>query len=495
MKAVDGMCRTGELFEASRFPRLLVRFVSGWLVVACAAMFWFGSALAVEDCGPVRAGMWGNYPVDYRKGNENAQELAINSAEERRINGGVKDVAQVLLYVPNDTRALVRMRTLMEKERSGRSSASVYSMNCWFDRAVRWAPDDGAVRKLYGEFLAKRGDYAKALEQFLKMREMGDLRPTMTYNIGLMYLGMKDYVNAMKFADEAYSQGVDLPALRDRLKQAGKWVEPVRHTPTEKPEPAETGQPSTAQEAASAQEVSADPLSEASLRLSLPPPPDGQNCGVLKLGAGPWDYMTDLNMRPVVEQRHFTFEVENLTRGINAPLPGDISYTLQRFPNHHRALIAMMRFMEREGTEHLVRSRFTMACWLERAARFRPGDGMVRAIYGTYFMKHKKYREAIEQYQVAERILGARPDVYYNMGLTYYHMKDWSKALTYAHKAYGMGFAVPGLREMLQKDGKWKDKEPGSPESVKPSAAPAVGAATPAAVSQPSNAGVGSIEK
>src|SRR6478609_9127069 len=85
-------------------------------------------------------------------------------------------------------------------------------------------------------------------------------------------------------------------------------------------------------------------------------------CGPLKIGFGPFDYRAEkhkfvtgieagdgnqhraiLNM---VEGAHFKPEIEALLYGKtrDATPGGDIAYTLHAIPNHHRALIATMRY-------------------------------------------------------------------------------------------------------------------------------------------------------
>ena len=53
----------------------------------------------------------------------------------------------------------------------------------------------------------------------------------------------------------------------------------------------------------------------------------------------PFDYRTaNKDLRRTVENAHFTYCVESLTRGATGAFGGDISYTRAVFPNHHRAM-------------------------------------------------------------------------------------------------------------------------------------------------------------
>lgn len=182
-------------------------------------------------------------------------------------------------------------------------------------------------------------------------------------------------------------------------------------------------------------------------------------CGPLTSGYGPFDYRFAAQKdKYLVESAHFTPWVENLTRGNTSSTPaGDIAYTLRAFPNHPRALLSMMKLAEREKRDKPRGSTYTMDCWFERAIRFQPEDGTVRMLYGTYLARKNKDREAIEQLELADKLITDDANVHYNLGLAYFDVKQYDKALTHAKKAYALGFQLPGLRDMLKRAGKWTD--------------------------------------
>ena len=66
-------------------------------------------------------------------------------------------------------------------------------------------------------------------------------------------------------------------------------------------------------------------------------------------GYGPYDYTNPTHFRdklPIVNDYHFNARVENLVGGNKEESShpgGDLNYVLMAFPNHHRALAAMMR--------------------------------------------------------------------------------------------------------------------------------------------------------
>lgn len=185
----------------------------------------------------------------------------------------------------------------------------------------------------------------------------------------------------------------------------------------------------------------------------------GWFCGVLENHYGPFDYRTTpLQKREVVERFHFTPKVKTLASGETSSTPGhDIAYTLHAFPNHPEALAAMARLGRKENRTQPRGARYTVECYFERATRFAPNDPQVRILYADFLVRQKRGDEATKQLDVAANLEPSSPYILYNLGLVYAEVGDYDKSLTYAHKAYASGMQLPGLRERLQRAGKWRD--------------------------------------
>jgi len=186
---------------------------------------------------------------------------------------------------------------------------------------------------------------------------------------------------------------------------------------------------------------------------------------------GPYDYRTDKSKLGIVEDYHFTPAVEALVRGSSNELPGpDLSYTLGVFPNHHRALLAMVRYGEKMKSAQPPGARYSVDCYFDRALRFRPNDTIVRMIYAKHLAKSARKPEAIQQLEQATASARDNAFSHYNIGLIYFDLKDYDGALRQAHKAIGLGFPQTALRDQLQSVGKWTEP-PGRPV-VAPGTAP-----------------------
>lgn len=159
----------------------------------------------------------------------------------------------------------------------------------------------------------------------------------------------------------------------------------------------------------------------------------------------------------VVESFHFTPSVERLVKGNTGQLGADISYTLEHFPNHHRALAAMSRLSLRDKNRKPNGARYTIECYFDRALRYRPDDARVHALFGSYLLALGQNDGALEQLEHAARLEPDNPTAHYNLGLLYLKKRDYEQARSSARKAYSMGFPLPGLKNKLAAAGEWRE--------------------------------------
>lgn len=154
-----------------------------------------------------------------------------------------------------------------------------------------------------------------------------------------------------------------------------------------------------------------------------------------------------------IEGAHFDKDTENLVKGMNEPLPGDIHYVLMRFVNHYRALNSMATWQLKNGFT-LGRIEYLPAeCYFERAVAFTPEDPVIYVIWGNYLTRKKEYDRALSTYKEAERLDPDSAEVHYNLGLLYLKLDDVDNARTHAKAAYAGDYPLPGLRNLLRKRG------------------------------------------
>lgn len=209
------------------------------LLSSLFAVVYSGGALAqtVPGCGELRGvGQYG--PYDARK---DLDKLPIvlgahfTPQVEALIKGSSGTVGADLDYtlraIPNYHRALLSMIRLGNRSKIESTDGSRFSVECWLKRAVAFAPDDAIVRMIYSSFLNTKGRVAEGSEQLSVATVLAKDNPFTHYNIGLHYLDLKDYENALSRAHKALALGFLQTELKDQLVNAGKWREPVYAEP------------------------------------------------------------------------------------------------------------------------------------------------------------------------------------------------------------------------------------------------------------------------
>lgn len=189
-----------------------------------------------------------------------------------------------------------------------------------------------------------------------------------------------------------------------------------------------------------------------------------QQCGPLREGKsyGPYDYRYDKNKLGIVEEFHFQPIVEALIRGRQGGPPGgSLNYTLHAFPNHHRALLALVRYGERTKSLQPEGLKYPIECFFERALRFQEDDNIVRMIYAGFLGKQGRTPDAIKQLDFVLAGSETNALTHYNVGLVYFDIKEYEKALAQAHKALSLGLKQTALQDQLAHIGKWS--EPAEP--------------------------------
>lgn len=185
----------------------------------------------------------------------------------------------------------------------------------------------------------------------------------------------------------------------------------------------------------------------------------GVPCHGLGQGFGPYDYNHPPSKAAlyVVESHHFTRSVQQLDENHSdnhTSLIGNLDYTLRAFPNHPRALWAMIRLYLRHGRPNNPQSEYPPAeCYLQRAIAFRPKDAVLYMLYGIYLHLAGMPDKAVPYYKKSLRLDPDSAEAQYNFGLLLVDQKKYTEALRHARKAYALGYPLPGLRERLRKAG------------------------------------------
>lgn len=160
------------------------------------------------------------------------------------------DIDYTLRAIPNHPGALLAMIRLGVKEKTDLPKGVHYTVECWLERAIRFRSDDSVVRMIYATYLSERQRKPEAMKQLEAVEGLAKDNPFTHYNLGMIYADMKEYERALKQAHLAMELGFRQTALRDKLKAAGQWQEPVAAS-----EPAASDAAAAASSAASASQA------------------------------------------------------------------------------------------------------------------------------------------------------------------------------------------------------------------------------------------------
>ncbi len=151
-------------------------------------------------------------------------------------SGNILDgISYTLRVFPNHHRALHTItqyeirerRKSQQKNETYKPPMTVHgypaSAECYFDRAIRWRPNDPTVRLLHGLFLHLSGNLEQALAEYKVSERIQPNLADLQYNLGLLYFDKKQYDLAKEHAKKAYQLGYPLPGLRKKLITVGQW--------------------------------------------------------------------------------------------------------------------------------------------------------------------------------------------------------------------------------------------------------------------------------
>lgn len=199
-------------------------------LVAIVLLAATGAASAKSLCGDLRNGYG---PFDYRTKSQFPDNFSIVEGahfteEVRNGTGGATgsiggDLDYTLRAIPNHPQALSVMGSIGLKTKQTKIPGAHYPVECYFERAIRFQPNDGAAYATYGSYLLSSGRNTEAQKMFQTAVDLMPEDATINYNTGLVYFRMKDFAKANTYAQKAYKLGFPLPGLKNMLVSAGKW--------------------------------------------------------------------------------------------------------------------------------------------------------------------------------------------------------------------------------------------------------------------------------
>ena len=175
---------------------------------------------------------------------------------------------------------------------------------------------------------------------------------------------------------------------------------------------------------------------------------------------GPYDYTLPAHKGKyaIVERHHFSKNVEFLIKGdTSMDLTQDINYTLVTLPNHHKALLSVLRYQIRLNKKIAkLPLRVPVECYFQRAINFSPKDAATYSLYAYYLRKINLLDKAREKYIKAIDIAPDSQKIKYSYALLLIDMKKYEQALEIAKSLYVNKNLPNGLKQQLIKLGVWE---------------------------------------
>jgi tetratricopeptide (TPR) repeat protein len=129
----------------------------------------------------------------------------------------INDIDYTLRAFPNHARALSSVARFALQGGKFKDDIAISSAECAFARAIAYAPDDPAVRIIFGNYLYKRKRLDQAREQYEEALKLYPDSADINYNAGLFYTEIGDLEHAKACANIAYDAGYPLPGLSNRI--------------------------------------------------------------------------------------------------------------------------------------------------------------------------------------------------------------------------------------------------------------------------------------
>lgn len=212
----------------SRHWPAVCRLATGVAMVVASPAY---AQVSAEICGGLTEVQW-DYRTASQKQHDEVEGAHFPPVVEALIRGNRGylggDIDYTLRASPNHHRALVAATRYAEKFGTLKPPPNMrYPIECYYERAIRFRRDDEIVRMLYAQFLIKQNRPAEAADQLKVAEELAGQNGFTHHNIGLLYLEMKRYDEALLQAHKALALGFERPLLKQGLEAAGRWREPT----------------------------------------------------------------------------------------------------------------------------------------------------------------------------------------------------------------------------------------------------------------------------
>jgi tetratricopeptide (TPR) repeat protein len=130
----------------------------------------------------------------------------------------------------------------------------------------------------------------------------------------------------------------------------------------------------------------------------------------------------------------------------------EFEFILNYYPNHPQGLSLLSDLCEKYTDP---RCSAAAEARFQAAIKRNPEIGQTYLLYGIHLHRKRQLEQAVKAYQRAVELAPGSVSAHYNLGLAYVDLKQYDLANQHAQASYRLGAYTPGLRNKLEKVGKW----------------------------------------
>jgi tetratricopeptide (TPR) repeat protein len=167
----------------------------------------------------------------------------------------------------------------------------------------------------------------------------------------------------------------------------------------------------------------------------------------------PNEFLRDPHIFKAVERAHITGGgARELKAKRYGPAYGHVEFALRYYPNHPKGLLLLSDVCVKWKSPQCDADG-----WFARAIDVNPNIAQTHTLHGLHLHRTGRHKEALEAYKKAIQLDPNSVYAHYNLGLLYFDMGQFPLSNEEAQRSYALGAQYPGLRDKLQKAGKWKE--------------------------------------
>lgn len=161
--------------------------------------------------------------------------------------------------------------------------------------------------------------------------------------------------------------------------------------------------------------------------------------------------LEDIHIYRNVEKRHLMQGYKEMERKRYLQAYGHVEFMLRYYPNQPKALNLLSELCTKWNSPQCDADG-----WFQLAIDRNPSIAQTHVLLALHLHRTGRHKEAVESYKTALKLDPNSLNANYNLGLLYFEMGQYALANEHAQRSYSLGAPYPGLREKLQKAGKWQ---------------------------------------